>query len=59
MESEMVNSFSNWKSVIDMSYYKSMVDEAVNTINKYGDIEWFVSDDHLEITNKEKEITKC
>lgn len=59
MESEMVNGFSNWKNVIDMSYYKSMVDEAVNTINKYGDIEWFVSDDHLVITNNEKEITKC
>lgn len=34
---------------IDRSYYERLVDDAVETISKYGDFEWFVSDD---ISNK-------
>lgn len=30
---------------IDKSYYQHFVDEAVETISKYGDFEWFVSSD--------------
>lgn len=30
---------------IDRSYYDKLVDDAVDEISKYGDIEWFVSDD--------------
>lgn len=32
-------------SVIDRSYYDSLVDDAVNEISKHGDFEWFVSED--------------
>ena len=30
---------------IDESYYRKLVDDAVETISQYGDFEWFVSDD--------------
>ena len=30
---------------IDKGYYNDLVNEAVGTISKYGDFEWFVSDD--------------
>ena len=43
LESEMVRG-SN-EEFIDKSYYNKLVDEAVDTISKYGDFEWFVSDD--------------
>ncbi len=44
MESEMVRELGKEKD-IDISYYDSMVDEAVAAISKYGDFEWFSSDD--------------
>lgn len=31
--------------IIDRSYYDKLVNDAVEVISKYGDIEWFVSDD--------------
>lgn len=34
---------------IDRSYYNRLVDEAVETISKYGDFEWFVSSDHSDV----------
>lgn len=43
LESEMVRGTN--EQYIDRSYYNKLVDEAVNTISKYGDFEWFVSDD--------------
>ena len=43
LESEMVRG-SN-EDFIDKSYYNKLVDEAVDTISKYGDFEWFVYDD--------------
>lgn len=44
LESEMVKTLSKEQD-IDRNYYISLVDDAVNSISKYGDFEWFVSDD--------------
>lgn len=44
LESEMVKELSKEDS-IDRSYYDKLVDDAVETISKYGDFEWFISDD--------------
>ena len=44
LESEMVKELKRDKD-IDKSYYNAMVDEAIATINKYCDFEWFASDD--------------
>lgn len=44
LESEEVR--ANGKEAdIDKSYYNKLVDDAVDTINKYGDFEWFTDDD--------------
>lgn len=52
LESEMVSQMKKEKD-IDRSYYDRLVDEAVDTISKYGDFEWFVSED------SEKEESLC
>ena len=44
LESEMVKQAGKERD-IDCSYYNNLVDNAVDTISKYGDFEWFVSDD--------------
>lgn len=44
LESEMVKELGK-EDDIDRSYYDKLVDDAVETISKYGDFEWFVSDD--------------
>ena len=44
LESETVSTLKK-ESDIDTSYYEKMVDDAVKDISKYGDIEWFISDD--------------
>lgn len=44
LESEMVKTLKKEKD-IDRSYYDKLVDEAVETISKFGDFEQFVSDD--------------
>lgn len=44
LESESIKE-RNDIDVIDRSYYDKLVDAAVDTISKYGDFEWFVSDD--------------
>ena len=41
LESEIVQ---NNQDIIDISYYKELVDTAVETISEYGDFEMFVSD---------------
>lgn len=46
MESEVVRTLEK-QGDIDTSYYNKMVDDAVETISKYGDFEWFVSDDPI------------
>ena len=44
LEAETVRILGKEKD-IDRSYYDSMVDNAVESISKYGDFSWFVSDD--------------
>lgn len=44
MESELVKTLGK-ENDIDKSYYRNLVNDAVETITKYGDFEWFVSDD--------------
>lgn len=44
LESAMVKELSK-EDDIDLSYYNKLVDDAVETISKYGDFEMFVSDD--------------
>ena len=44
LESEVVKT-NGKEEDIDKTYYKSLVDDAVESISKYGDFEWFVSDD--------------
>lgn len=46
MESEMVKTLGK-EDDIDRSYYTKLVDGAKDTISKYGDFEWFVSDDEI------------
>lgn len=43
LESEVVRQLNKEKDV-DKSFYDNLVNEAVETISKYGDFEWFVSD---------------
>ena len=42
LEAEMVKTLNKQKDV-DKDYYKKLVDDAVDTISKYGDFEWFAS----------------
>ena len=46
LEAEMVRTL-NKENDIDRSYYEKMVNDAVDTISKYGDFEWFISDDSM------------
>jgi hypothetical protein len=48
MESEMVEILEKFDA-IDRSYYDRLVDDAVDAISKYGDFEWFVSDEPTPI----------
>ena len=52
MESEMVKQLEK-ESDIDISYYNKLVDGAVETISKYGDFEWFISDDPVSEPKKD------
>ena len=44
LEAEYVKTMGK-ENDIDRSYYDNLVNAAVETISKYGDFEWFVSDD--------------
>ena len=44
LETEMVRELGK-ESDINRSFYNKLVDDAIDTISKYGDFEWFVSDD--------------
>ena len=44
LESEVVKELGK-KGDIDCSFYEKLIDEAIEDISKYGDFEWFVSDD--------------
>lgn len=48
MEAEQFQKLGLTEDKIDRSYYNVLVDEAVETISKYGDFERFVSDDVTE-----------
>ena len=45
LESGQVLSDRKLREQIDYSYYDKLVDDAVDTIAKYGNVEWFRSDD--------------
>lgn len=53
MESEMVKNLGK-ENLIDKRYYTKLVDEAVDAISKYGDFEWFVSDEELPPSPKDE-----
>lgn len=44
LESEMVKALEK-EGDIDRSYYDRLVDEAVDSLAEFGDVEWFISDD--------------
>lgn len=44
LESEVVKN-SGSQDNIDLNFYKTLVDTAIDTINNHGDFEWFVSND--------------
>lgn len=44
LEADMIRGVN--EDAIDISYYNKLVDDAVETISKYGDFEMFVSDDN-------------
>lgn len=44
LESETVQNL-HLEDKVDLSYYRSLVDDAIENISKYGDFNWFVSDD--------------
>ena len=51
LEAEMVKKLGK-EADIDYSYYNKLVDDAVTAISKYGDLEWFISDDpYVKIEN--------
>ena len=44
LESEMMSASGNEEN-IDLSFYHSLTNKMIDEISKYGDFEWFVSDD--------------
>jgi len=48
LESEMVKEL-NKQNDIDRGYYDRLVDDAVDSISKYGDFEWFQSEDIYDV----------
>lgn len=53
LESSMVKELGKERD-IDISYYRKLVDDAVDDISKYGDFSWFVSDDPYIPAEKSK-----
>lgn len=45
LESELVRDLPEFYDILDRSFYDKLVDDAIETIEQYGDFEWFVSDD--------------
>lgn len=39
---------SDIRDIIDYGYYNNLVTDAIEAINKYGDYDWFISDDPYE-----------
>ena len=46
-ESETVKNLG-MEDTIDKKFYTKLVDDAVDTISKFGDFEWFISDDPIK-----------
>ena len=49
LESEIIRNSGN-DAIIDRSYYDQLVNDAIETIDQYGDFEQFVSDDPIDDT---------
>lgn len=54
LESEIVRANYD-RGIIDETFYINLVNDAIDSINKYGDFEWFVSDDPYIPKKKEGE----
>lgn len=50
LESETVQK-AQMEDRVDMRYYRSLVDKAIEAISEYGDFEWFVSEDSVDEIN--------
>ena len=48
LEAEMVLVDKKLRDSIDYSYFNKLVDDAADAIGKYGDVEWFISDEPYE-----------
>lgn len=48
LESEMVKHLEK-EDCIDRSYYDKLVDDAADSVSKYCDLEWFISDDSSDL----------
>lgn len=52
LESEMFKNFVETGDMseddIDIQYYRNLVDDAIASVNEYGDFEWFRSDDEYD-----------
>ena len=48
LEAEMVLINKDLREKIDYSYFNKLVDDAVEAIGEYGDVEWFISDETYE-----------
>jgi hypothetical protein len=46
LEAEMVKALGKEKD-IDMSYFETMVNDAVDKMDQFGDVEWFMGDDKI------------
>lgn len=55
LEAEQVETENKQKD-IDKSYYIALVDKAVEEISKYGDFEWLISNEPLELPKKETKM---
>jgi energy-coupling factor transporter ATP-binding protein EcfA2 len=58
LEAEIVKAL-NKEGHIDMEYYKEMANDAIDTISKFGDFEWFVSDNKTHNFCKKNESKGC
>lgn len=55
IESEALKG-SGSEDIIDTSYYRKLVDDAVDTLSSYGDFEWFISDDVMTPNEMRQEM---
>ena len=59
LESEVVNKLDKEKD-IDLNYFKSLCNDAIDNISKFGDFEWLVSDDpYLKKGNNPPWVVPC